>query len=261
MAPQGVRGVQIFVSKAGFVQKWPLTRTLRRKDLGDAGAKLFWKQYLRDVIEPVLPTEIKTGKKKPRDMPQPPDLPPLNVLADLWRQLKNMDQPKIEMERSSQSFNVTSKFLKLCQVLAPFEAEGEAFRGIVLGNTPRLTLPGDQLMLSQLVERDLTARILTTMLQLTNLDFLRIRFITSSGPNTDPEDTDNTRNVSHMSLKVILLHAVTDFKLAEPNRGRIPEWHNQPTCDHFHRRGSVRLTSSHLRCEVRIVAVSSRLSR
>ncbi|KAG9045153.1 hypothetical protein FS837_006952 [Tulasnella sp. UAMH 9824] len=158
-----------------FRREFAASRYLR-KDLGEAGAKLFWKQYWRDVVEPALPAEIKNGKKKPRDMAQPPDLPPLNVLTDLWRQLKNMDQPKIDMDRSSQSFSVTSKFLKLCQILAPFEAEGEAFRGIVL------------------VERGLTARILTTMLQLTNLDFLRIGFITSSGPNTDPEDTDNTRN-------------------------------------------------------------------
>lgn len=147
-----------------------------RKDLGEAGAKLFWKQYLRDVVEPILPSEIKIGKKRPRDMAQPPDLPPLNTLSDLWRLLKNMDQPKIDMDRSSQSFSVTSKFLKLCQVLATFEAEGDAFRGIIL------------------VERDLTASMVTSMLQLTSLNFLRVRYITSSGPNTDPEDTDNTRN-------------------------------------------------------------------
>lgn len=40
---------------------------------------------------------------------------------------------------SSKSFNVTPKFAKLIQILQCFEAQGEEFRGLVLG-TPSTPL-------------------------------------------------------------------------------------------------------------------------
>ncbi|KAG8979146.1 hypothetical protein FRC05_009356 [Tulasnella sp. 425] len=147
-----------------------------RKDLGQAGVELFWKHYLQDVIEPALPANIRPGKKMTKVLNRPPHLPPLDVLSNVQKTIKDREQLKIDMDKSSRSFNATPKFLKLCQVLAPFEVEGDAFRGIIL------------------VERNVTANILALMLQLSNLNFLRIKSIISTGSNNDPADTENTRN-------------------------------------------------------------------
>ncbi|KAG8990004.1 hypothetical protein FRB90_001977, partial [Tulasnella sp. 427] len=141
-----------------------------RKDLGDAGVELFWKQYLQDTAEPSPTVKSAVSVARSFDSLTP------ETQAAVRKVMKDRPNPMIDMNRSSPEFNVTCKFLKLCQALAAFEVEGDTFRGIIL------------------VDGDTTATLLPLMLQLTSHEFLRVTSITSTGPNNDPNDTDNTRN-------------------------------------------------------------------
>lgn len=85
------------------------------------------------------------------------------------------------------------------------------------------------------------------MLQLSNLNFLRIKSIISTGSNNDPADTENTRNVGHAPSKAILPSSLTNLEFLDYNIGGFPKRHSQFARDHFHWRRSTGIVSGHLR--------------
>lgn len=99
-------------------------------DLGPCASDLIWRRAFKE-IDSVVPATY--DDEDDDDVHNSPDGLLARTKANIRNSIKNWVFAMPNLDPSSRGFNVSSKLLKLIQILKACEPEGDAFRGLVFG--------------------------------------------------------------------------------------------------------------------------------
>lgn len=152
-------------------------------EVGACASDLVWRRATKEIEANVEPFYEEEEEPQPGSIGSPIKIK--NKILDL---VKNWAYTMPNLDPSSRGFNVTPKFLRLVQILKSCKVYGEAFRGIIFGESPTFS-QYRQSSDSSIVHRRAIAFVIVDLLRTLDehLRFVRPCAVVGHDPSMRPE--------------------------------------------------------------------------